>query len=67
MALRRETPEELECQKALDRSWAEAQRLLADPEYRRFLEDAIRRLDAKPPAPTLTREEFLERTKHLDE
>jgi hypothetical protein len=48
MALRREdlSPEQLEHQQALDRSWAEAQRGLADPEFRAYLEDSIRRLDA---------------------
>ena len=69
VALRREdlTPEQLEHQRALDRSWAEAQRGLADPEFRAYLEASIRRLDAKEPAPLLTREEFLARTKVLDE
>lgn len=48
MALRREnlTPEELERQRALDRSWSQAQRDLADPEMRRYLEESLRRLDA---------------------
>lgn len=69
MALRREdlTPEQLEHQRALDRSWAEAQRGLADPEFRSYLEESIRRLDAKEPAPLLTRDEFLAQTKVLDE
>jgi hypothetical protein len=69
VALRREdlTPEQLEHQRALDRSWAEAQRGLADPEFRAYLEASIRRLDATEPAPLLTREEFLARTKVLDE
>ena len=69
MALRREdlTPEQLEHQRALDRSWAEAQRGLADPEFRSYLEESIRRLDAKDPAPLLTRDEFLAQTKVLDE
>ena len=36
---------------------AEAQRELADPEFRAYLEASIRRIDAKdPPAPILTRE-----------
>ncbi len=69
MALRREdlSPEQLEHQRALDRSWAEAQRDLADPEFRPFLEQSLRRLDAKEPAPLLTREEFLAQTKVSDE
>jgi hypothetical protein len=69
VALRREdlTPEQLEHQRALDRSWAEAQRGLADPEFGAYLDDSIRRLDIKEPAPMLTREEFLAQTKALDE
>lgn len=69
MALRREdlSAEQLEHQRALDRSWAEAQRDLADPEFRGYLEESLRRLDAKEPAPLLTREEFLAQTKALDE
>ncbi len=69
MALRRDdlTPEQLELQRALDRSWAEAQRGLADPEFRAYLEDSMRRLDAREPAPVLTREEFLAQTRVLDE
>jgi hypothetical protein len=64
VALRREdlNAEQLERQQALDRSWVEAQRGLADPEFRAYLEDSIRRLDAKEPAPLLTREEFLAQT-----
>jgi hypothetical protein len=69
MALHRDelTPEQLEHQRGLDRSWAAAQRGLADPEFRAYLEDSIRRLDAMQPAPSLTREEFLAQTKALDE
>lgn len=69
MALRREdlSTDQLEHQRALDRSWAEAQRGLADPEFRAYLEDSIRRLDARDPAPMLTRDEFLAQTKALDE
>lgn len=64
MALRREDlrPEERERQEALDRSWAQAQRDLADPEFRSSLEESLRRLDAQEPAPLLTREEFLAQT-----
>ena len=39
---------------------------LADPEFRAYLDESIRRLDAKAPAPLLTREEFLAQTKALD-
>jgi hypothetical protein len=69
MALRREdlSPEQLEHQREFDRSWSEAQRGLADPEFRAYLEESLRRLETKEPPPTLTREEFLEQTKALDE
>jgi hypothetical protein len=69
VALRREdlSPEQLARQEGLDRSWAEAQRELADPEFRAYLEASIRRIDEGPPAPTLTREEFLARTDIFDE
>ena len=68
VALRREdlTPEQLEHQRALDRSWAVAQNGLADPEFRAYLGDSMRRLDSGDPAPALTREEFLALTKGLD-
>ena len=69
VALRREdlNAEQLERQRALDRSWAEAERGLADPELRSYLEDSIRRLDAKEPAPLLTSEQFLAQTTVTDE
>jgi hypothetical protein len=64
MALRREdlSPEELQRQRALDRSWAAAQRDLADPDFRGRLEGSLQRLDSKPATPLLTREQFLEQT-----
>lgn len=64
MALRREdlSAEALERQAALDRSWVDAQRGLADPAFRSGLERTIQRLDAAEPAPVLTRAEFLART-----
>ncbi len=69
MALHREdlSPEQLEVQRGLDRSWAAAQRDLADPEMRAYLEASIRRLDEAEPAPLLTREEFLAQTSVADE
>lgn len=69
MARRRDdlSPAQLEHQQALDRSWTEAQRSLADPEFRAYLEASLRRLESEEPAPTLTREEFLAQTKALDE
>ena len=68
VALRREDPnaEQLERQRALDRSWAEAERGLADPDVRAYLDESLRRLDAKEPAPVLTREEFLAQTAPSD-
>ena len=61
MALRREdlSPEELERQCGLDRSWVDAGRALADPSFRVGLVDSIGRLDGRDPAPLLTRAEFL--------
>jgi len=69
VALRREdlSPEQLERQKALDRSWDLAQRDLADPEFRGYLDQSLRRLDMTEPAPILTREEYLAQTTVSDE
>jgi hypothetical protein len=69
MTLHREdlTPEQLGRQEALDQSWAAAQRDLADPEFRAYLEASLRRLNEGPPAPLLTREEFLAQTEPRDE
>lgn len=70
MALRREdlTAEQLAYQEGLDRSWASAQRQLADPEFRAYLEESIRELDAKDPRPPLlTSEEFLAQTEPVTE
>lgn len=65
VALRREdlSAEQLERQQALDRSWHEAEKGLADPELRAYLEASLRRLDEEPSAPLLTREQFLAQTK----
>ena len=64
VALRREdlSPEELERQHGLDRSWVDAERALADPSFRGGLVDSIGRLEGRDPAPLLTRAEFLART-----
>lgn len=64
MALNRPelTKEQLERQQALDRSWADAQPLLADPEFRGYIEESFRRLDAKETPQLVTREEFLAQT-----
>ncbi len=69
MALRREDldPEQLDHQRALDRSWSAAQRDLADPEFRAYLEASLLRIETKGPATLLTREEFLAQTKLSDE
>jgi hypothetical protein len=68
MALHREdlTFEQLRRQEALDQSWAAAQRDLADPEFRAYLEESLRQLNERPPAPLLTREEFLAQTEPRD-
>lgn len=64
MALRREdlSPEERHRQEVLDRSWAQAQRDLADTASRDYLEQSLKRLDEGAPAPMLTHEEFLGQT-----
>lgn len=64
MALRREdlSAEQLERGHALDRSWHEAEQGLADPDLRDYLEASLRRLDEKPSAPLVTREQFLTQT-----
>lgn len=69
VALRREdlNADQLERQRALDRSWVEAERGLADLELRADLEASLRRLDAETPAPLLTREQFLAQTPVSDE
>jgi hypothetical protein len=54
--------EQLDLPCALDRSWAAALRDLASPEFRAYLLRSLPWLDAKEPAPLLTREEFLART-----
>lgn len=61
MASRREdlNSDEVDRQAALDRSWAHAQRALADPEFRTYIEQSIARVNASPARATLTREEFL--------
>ncbi len=64
VALRREdlSPEQLEHQRALDRTWVEAQRDLDDPEFRDHLEQSLRRLDTQEPRPPISREDFLAQT-----
>jgi hypothetical protein len=69
VAFRREdlNVEQLERQRALDRSWAEAKRGLADAQHCAYLEDSMRRLDAKEPMPLLSREQLLAQTTITDE
>ena len=64
MAMRHEdlSEEEAARQAALDRTWAGAQRALADPEFRVYLEQSIARLNASGSRTTLTRDEFLAST-----
>jgi len=65
MPLRHEelTPEELALQEGLDRSWAYAQRALADPGFRAELERAIDRANESTAVP-MTKGEFLAQTEY---
>ena len=64
MAMRTEdlSDEEEARQAALERTWAGAQRSLADPDFRAYLDDSIARLNASRSRTTLTRDEFLSMT-----
>lgn len=64
MSLRHEqlTPEELTVQRDLDRSWEGAQKALADPAFRTYLERSIERVNDAPSTGTLTKDEFLAQT-----
>lgn len=55
------TPEELDRQRALDRSWETAQQVLNDPEFRDYLEGAVERVKLASAAP-ISRDEFLAQT-----
>lgn len=59
--------DQLERQRGWDRSWAEAQRGLADPEFRSCLELSLRRLDTEAPPPVVSREDFLAQSEPLAE
>lgn len=63
MAMRHDdlTDEQLDVQRAYDRSWQAAQETLADPEKRAWLEDGIARANASDAKP-MTDEEFLAST-----
>ena len=64
MSLRHEnlTPGELALQSDLDRSWEGAQKALADPLFRAYLEQSIERLNSSPSTKPLSKGEFLART-----
>jgi len=68
MSLRHEelTPEELALQAGLDRSWAHAQKALADPVFRAHLEESIERVNRSSATP-ISKEEFLAQTESLIE
>lgn len=65
MSLRHEelTPGELAIQEGLDRSWAYAQKALADPAFRAELGQAIDRADNSS-APTISKSEFWAQTEY---
>ena len=67
MAMRHDdlTEEQLELQAAYQRSWDNAQRQLADPEFRAYLEASIERVN-KSSAKPITREEFLAMTEPVE-
>ena len=69
MALRHEdlTPDELARQEEFNRSWADAQRTLDDPELRAYLEASIQRLNSRSSTAVLTRDEFLAQTEFASE
>ena len=64
MAMRHEdlSDEEAARRAALEQTWAGAQRSLADPEFRAYLDDSIARLNTSRSRTTLTRDEFLSMT-----
>lgn len=68
MALRHEdlSPEELDRQRALDRSWKAAQEALSDPAMREYLDESIERVN-RSDAPSLSGEEFLAQTEPSQE
>lgn len=67
MSLRHEelTDEQRAHQAALDRSWTNAKRTLADPAFRSYLEESIVRANESPTTTTLSKDEFLASTQHL--
>ena len=67
MAMRHDdlTEQQLELQRAYQRSWDAAQDALADPECRAWLEENIERVNTSSAKP-ITREEFLAATEPVD-
>lgn len=67
MAMRHDdlSAEQLELKRAYERSWENAQRQLADPEFRAYLEASIERVNTSS-APGTSREEFLAATEPVD-
>lgn len=67
MAMRHDdlTEEQLQLKRAYERSWENAQRQLADPEFRAYLEASIERVNSSS-APRTSREEFLAATEPVD-
>ena len=67
MAMRHDdlTEEQLELQRAYQRSWDNAQRQLADPQFRAYLEASIERVN-KSSAKPITSEEFLAMTEPVE-
>lgn len=67
MAMRHDdlTDEQIELKRAYERSWENAQRQLADPEFRAYLEASLERLNESSAKP-ITREEFLAMTEPVE-
>lgn len=63
MAMRHDelSEEELARKRAVERSWEAAQRAVADPKFRKDLDESIERVNHSR-APLLTRDEFLAQT-----
>lgn len=64
MSLRHEelSPQDSQRQHELQRSWANAQDALADPQFRARLEDSIARVNASAATATMSKDEFLAET-----
>jgi len=60
------SPQELASQEGFDRSWVNAQRSLADPAFRSYLEESIERVNGSRSAATLSQDDFLTGTESSD-